>query len=257
MPTATSTKRHEVITSTSRQSRRSESKTSRYTASTFSSSLRSSYLPRLETRHDTSAAPSSVTTSRSYRNDSRASSSTTRWDEHEGRPLAEKRFAKAKAEREGKVINTIKPETLEKLVNAVTGDLNSRSHVSSHLESKEVGSALSGEYSVKKHQPFTNHNFEVEKSASTTRLRSSLYKSEEAQRKSTIFWSNLTENRKPKKFNPRYHGEITRPKMVDNHRHKQPLEGFSPAKWVPKLNEGSGNSGPWTTYEDKVHVTTR
>ena len=216
-------------------------------ASYASASSHSSELSRLESRR--SDATSSV--ARSYREGSRASSVTssgTRWDEHEGRPFAEK--LRAKTERERKVANTIRPEVLKTLVGAVTEELNSRSRTSSHLDSTAIGSIFTNSYSVKQHHPFTDLKFEVEKSASTTRLRSSLYKTEEEMRKPTIFRSNLTETKKPKKFNPRYHGDITRPEMVDKHTHKHHLEGPSPAKWVPKVKTLAEN-GPWTTYEAK------
>ena len=232
----------------SRRVERADSKMSRFSTTSYAS--RSSELSRLESRYTGSATPASVTTTRSYHDGTRASSRSTRWDEHEGRPLAEK--IRAKAERERKVANTIRPEVLKNLVSGVTEELNSSSRTTSHMDSSAVGSSLNDAYSVKQHHPFTNLKFEVENSANTARLRSSLYKTEEAQRKPTIFRSDLVENKKHKKFNPRYHGEITRPEMVDKHTHKHPLEDFS-AKWVPRKSgiHPAPSSGPWTTYEVK------
>ena len=228
----------------SRRSERSKSKLSRFSAASHASS-HSSELSRLESR---SSAASSSVASRSYREGSRASiaSNATRWDEHEGRPYAEK--IRAKAERDRKVANTIRPEVLKSLVGAVTAEMNSRDHTFSHMDSTAVGSTLADSYSVKQYHPFTNLKFEVEKSANTTRLRSSLYKTEEEMRQPTIFRSNLTETKKQKQFNPRFHGDVTRPSMVGKHTHKHALEGFFPTKWVPKANVVA-ESGPWTTYK--------
>ena len=165
--TDASFKRRHASSSVSKESRRSRrsngshSKMSMYTSTSCSSSY-SSQLPDLKSRNGRSTAPFSDTTTRSYGDKSRASSVTsqaTRWDEHEGRPFAEKMFAKA--ERERKVANTIRPEVMKNLINSVTHDLNSSSHTSMHLDSSSVGSTLDGNYSVKKHQPFTNLKFEV------------------------------------------------------------------------------------------------
>ncbi|CAK8696348.1 unnamed protein product [Clavelina lepadiformis] len=231
---------------------------SNFSRATTSSSLLSSRLPfetyAYESRNGAYSA-STYRTSTSYRNSSRMStslSSITGWDEHEGRPAMEKFLSKTSSnrignDRTGMVECTIKPATLKALVRTVSQDLNTKGRESKHLDSTGVGINLDTNYSMRRHQQFTNLKFAVEESASKARLRSSLYKTEESQRRPTIFRSNLMETKRKKSFNPRYHGEITRPTIVDKHAHKYPSEERFHTKWVPKLNVNNA-TGPWTTY---------
>lgn len=229
-------------------SRLSESGMSTISAS---SSLKSSNLPSVPSSVNSSFRDSALSSRSSYRA-SRAhsnSSRSTQWDEHEGRPKYEK--TKLKVSRDdprGKsaVPMTIKPETMKQLLKTAARDSHA-SHKSysresaRQLDSTGVKSSFYGDFFMPRHQPFTNLTLTVQNSANQARLRSALHKSEKSSIAPTIFTGSNDTPRKD--FNPKYHGEITRPKMVHSHDHKK--SGVPPSKWQV-TNRGSGQ---WTIYD--------
>ncbi|XP_078482537.1 uncharacterized protein LOC108949305 [Ciona intestinalis] len=242
-------KRHEskYSTTSSRQKKRASSRSdSQSSCKSASTSVRSGAISGLNSLDGSSACPTASRGSSSFygsrsMNESSLSGST-RWDEHEGRPFHEK-MSNNKTRGQSVVNCTIKPETLQKLVRAVSEPTRSSAP---HLESPGVSYSFNRSLQMGRHQPFTNLNFAVEDSASKARLRSSLYKPEADLRRPTIFRSNKEKAKSSKLFNPKVHGDITRYKMVHRHAHKGPPDSLIPTKWVAS---NSKTNGPWAKYE--------
>lgn len=217
------------------------------------SSLKSSNLPSVPSTMQSSYRDSALSSRSSYRA-SRAhsnSSRSTRWDEHEGRPKFEKTNKLHKQsvnDSRGKsaVPMTLNPETMKKLLKSAARDSHASQKSYSresarHMDSVGVKSSFYGDFFMPRHQPFTNLTLTVQNAANQARLRTALHKSEKSSVAPTIFKGGNDTPRKD--FNPKYHGEITRPVMVNYHDHKK--SGAPPSKWKV-TNRGNGQ---WTVYD--------
>lgn len=216
------------------------------------SSLKSSNLPSVPSTKQSSYRNSAVSSRSSYRA-SRAhsnSSRSTRWDEHEGRPKFEKAHKQNQSISDSRgnsaVPMTLNPETMKKLLKSAARDSHASQKIHSresarHMDSVGVKSSFYGDFFMPRHQPFTNLTLTVQNAANQARLRTALHKSEKSSIVPTIFKGGNDTPRKD--FNPKYHGEITRPVMVNYHDHKK--SGAPPSKWKI-TNKGNGQ---WTVYD--------